>query len=343
MIISVFLPGLGCSKNPCVYCNQETATAKIQVSNQGDIENRIRETMIEFLNSKKEIRYPIDVAFYGSNFTAIAFKQQKQIISFVQTVFEELTKKNHKDNLRIRISTRPDVIAKEQLLDLKIRFNLHMVEIGVQSMDDDVLFLSRREHTRSNVIHAAKVIRRIGLELSCHQMTGLPGATPESDIETAHQIVDLRPEYVRIHPTLILKDTLLEKMFLSGEYMPQRLDEAVVLTEQLVKIYRDAGIKIIRIGVHPSELLVDNIVAGPWHPSFRDLVEGKHLLLKASSQLSDHRGTRVKLRISPTDETYLRGKDNTHYNELQSSFELEDIEIVKDPGVERGQIFVDRL
>ena len=343
MIVPIFLTGLGCSKDPCIFCNQEVATATSSIFSIDAAKERVEETLSLYINGNDNIAYPLEVAFYGASFTALDFALQKEILKSLQTNFEKITGKAHKDNLKIRISTRPDYIKKEELLDLKLRFNLNTVEIGVQSMVEEVLLMANRGHTRKDVKAAAKAIKDMGLELSCHQMMGLPGSTSADEIQTAKDIIKLKPKYVRLHPTLVLKGTVLEKMFLSGAYKPLTLDEAIDITEKIVRLYRQAGVLVIRIGVHPSELLTENIVAGPWHPAFRELVEGRYLMNEASNQLNGYRGRKVQITIAPQDETYIRGEDNSNYKTLLESFDLADMVIVKDPKMQRGVITINGL
>jgi len=200
--------------------------------------------------------------------------------------------------------------------------------------------MSNRGHTKQDVVRATRDLTKIGLVFSCHQMIGLPGATVSDDLETTVEIVKLKPKYVRIHPTLVLKGTELECMYNRGEYKPLDLDEAVNTTEKAVRLYRSAGILVIRVGVHPSELLKESIVAGPWHPAFRELVESRYLMREASTELALYEGQRVQLHISPQDETYVRGENNSNYNNLLDLFKLKDIVIVKDPKKPRGTISV---
>lgn len=343
MIVPVFLTSLGCSKSPCVFCNQEVTTSTPNIFSIDAAKKRIEETLLLYLNGKDDITYPLEVAFYGSSFTALDFELQKDILKSLQTCFEKITKKDHKNNLKIRIATRPDCVKKEELLDLKIRFNLDTVEIGVQSMIDEVLLLANRGHSRKDIKIAAKAVKELGLELSCHQMVGLPGSSDANEIQTAKDIIKLRPKYVRIHPTLVLKGTLLEKMFTSGSYIPLSVDQAVDITEKIVRLYRQAGVIVIRVGLHPSELLMENIVAGPWHPSFRELVETKYLLNEASAQLADYKGQSIQLNIAPQDETYIRGENNNNYKTLLTSFKLSNMVIVKDPKLQRGELTIKEL
>lgn len=340
MIIPIFLTGFACNKKPCVFCDQELASSNKKVFSIDSAKTRITETMALYIKDKSELKLPLEVAFYGSSFTALDFSTQKELLTHMQNCFEDITGLTYKGNLNIRISTRPDCIRKEELLDLKLRFNLSTVEIGVQSMIDEVLFMSNRGHTRKDVKDAAKVIKGLGLVLSCHQMIGLPGSNPNYELQTAKDIIKLKPEYVRIHPTLVLKGTELEKMYETGLYNPLGLNEAVNITEKILRLYRQADVAVIRIGIHPSELLLENIVTGPWHPSFRELVEGKYLMNEASQLLTDYRGQEVALNIAPQDETYIRGENNTNYNELLKSFELKDLELIMDPNTQRGSVSI---
>lgn len=343
MIISIFLPNLGCNKIPCVFCNQVLASDTDSNEDINLIKLQISKTIYEHLTKAENIDYPIEVAIYGATFTALDFGLQKEIIRHIQSCLTTVTNKNHNDNLYIRVSTRPDYIVKEQILDLKIRFNLKTVELGVQSMDDNVLFLSNRGHTREDVVRATKILKEFDIDFSCHHMLGLPGSNELLDINTARDISKLRPKYVRIHPTLILKNTLLEKMYLSGEYRPLKLEEAISLTEKIINIYNYEKIQVIRVGLRPTESLLNSIVAGPWHPAFRDLVEGKILLNKASRELENHKGKNsIQISISPNDEGTLRGKDNSNIKYLQNFFNISNIELVKDEKVKRGTLEVSK-
>jgi len=343
MIVSVFLTGLGCSKTPCIFCNQEAATSSSNIFSTDAAKQRIKETLALYLDGKEDIKYPLEVAFYGSSFTALDFAVQKDILKSLQSSFEKITSKDHRGNLKIRISTRPDCIKREELLDLKIRFNLGTVEIGVQSMVDEVLLMCNRGHSRKDVKTAAKVIKEIGLDLSCHQMLGLPGSTVVDELQTAKDIIKLKPKFVRIHPTLVLKDTELENMFKAGTYKPMELSNAVDITEKVVRLYRQAGVLVIRIGVHPSDLLTESVVAGPWHPAFRELVEGRYLMNEASRELNAYQGQGVQLAIAPQDETYIRGENNINYTSLLESFGLKNLEIVKDPNIQRGSVSIKKI
>lgn len=174
----------------------------------------------------------------------------------------------------IRLSTRPDYIS-EEILDNLQKYGVTTIELGVQSMDDEVLKASNRGHTRADVIKAVELIKRYPFTLGLQMMTGLPLDTPERSTETAKQIIALKPAIVRIYPTLTIKDTYLEKLYLSGKYKPQTIDEAVELCKRLLIMFEENGINVIRIGLQATDEICENgsVVAGPVHSAFRELVE----------------------------------------------------------------------
>lgn len=174
----------------------------------------------------------------------------------------------------IRLSTRPDYIDKKILDNLKA-FGVTTIELGVQSMDNGALFKSGRGHTEEDVVSAVKLIRKYDFTLGLQMMTGLPGDTDEKSIRTAEKIIALKPDMVRIYPTLTIKDTRLEEMYNRGEYKPQTVEEAVGLCSVLLEMFEENGIKVIRLGLQSTDEICENgsVIAGPVHSAFGELVE----------------------------------------------------------------------
>jgi histone acetyltransferase (RNA polymerase elongator complex component) len=172
-------------------------------------------------------------------------------------------------------------------------YRVSLVELGVQSLDPEVLKYTRRGHTMQDVIKSAQMIRQHGFELGLQMMIGLPGDTLEKSIATAQKIVELGAKYTRIYPTLVIKDTDLEQEYKNGDYVPLTLEQAVDWCAQIVPIFEQNGIQILRIGLHPSEGLINHetLVAGPFHISFKELVLTelwkKRLLLLTQPNTSD--------------------------------------------------------
>jgi histone acetyltransferase (RNA polymerase elongator complex component) len=216
---------------------------------------------IDYKNSR------VEVAFFGGSFTCLDIEKQKEYLEVIQPFINEGKIKS------IRISTRPDAITDEILILLK---NMHVetIELGVQSMIDDVLQRSGRGHNVSDVINAAVLIRSHGFKLGLQMMVGLPGDNAEKSLFTAQRIVELHPDCVRIYPALVIKNTELENLYNCGVYKALTLEQAVEWVVPLMKLFVQNNIMVIRVGLHPSEGLTsgEKLIAGPYHPSFRQLV-----------------------------------------------------------------------
>ncbi|MBI5893089.1 MAG: radical SAM protein [Deltaproteobacteria bacterium] len=171
----------------------------------------------------------------------------------------------------MRISTRPDALDDERLNLLK-KHGVTTVELGVQSMDDNVLKKSGRGHSSDDTRFAVTLIKENWFKIGLQIMPGLPGDTAETILHTAHDVIALTPDFVRIYPTLVIKDTPLEKMFLSRTYKPWDLKDMILICKKVKTLFDEHKIPIIRIGLQTTEELRQNIIAGPFHPSFRQLL-----------------------------------------------------------------------
>ncbi len=223
-----------------------------------------------------------EIGFFGGNFTGIEPEEQQSYLEIAEKYVKAGKVKS------VRLSTRPDYIDNERLALLR-RFTVTTIELGAQSLDDEVLRLSGRGHTAGDVVKASKLIREQGFSLGLQMMVGLPGDTPEKSIATARRIIELGASCTRIYPTLVIRDTQLEKWYLSGKYIPLTLDEAVETTALLAGIFEEAGVKILRIGLHPSEGLLggESLVAGPFHAAFGELVATAQWLKVFRLKLAD--------------------------------------------------------
>ncbi len=261
--IPIFVPHRGCPFD-CVFCNQKHITGQTTDVDEADVKNTIEEYLVTL---PKEDAF-IEVAFFGGSFTGIDISVQRKLLAAAY----EYVKSG--DIRGIRISTRPDYISTE-ILDMLTEYGVTTIELGVQSMDDEVLKCSNRGHTSQQVRSAVELIRRYPIRLGLQMMTHLPGDTDEKSIETARQIIALAPDMVRIYPTLVIKDTYLEKMYHSGGYIPHTVDEAVNLCKQLLPMFDAAGIPVIRVALAVTEEISPDgsVVAGPFHSAFRELVE----------------------------------------------------------------------
>lgn len=274
--IPVFVPHKGCPYD-CVFCNQRKITGSIREITPDDV----TKTIDTYLKTLPETDRNVEVAFFGGSFTGIPIDEQSALMERVLPYIN-----SGKVN-GIRLSTRPDYITREILDNLK-RYNVTTIELGVQSMIDSVLKASNRGHNSKAVKDAVSLIKEYGFSLGLQMMTGLPGDTDEKSCETAREIISLKPDFVRIYPTLIIKDTYLEKMYSCGDYTPQNLENAVLLAKKLLLMFESAGIGVIRIGLQPTEEINDNVsvIAGPFHSSFGELVQSSIYYDKIKTALS---------------------------------------------------------
>jgi len=209
-----------------------------------------------------------EVAFYGGSFTAL--KKQVQV-DYLKTAYRYV-KDGDLDG--IRLSTRPDCITEEIVEFLK-SYGVSTVELGVQSMDEEVLKSSGRGHSGEDVIKASKIIKDSGLTLGLQIMPGLPADTEERALATAKSVASMEPSFVRVYPTLVIKDTPLHKLYERGDYKPWSLKDMVRVCKEIKNIFEEKDIKIVRMGLQPTVELEETLVDGPYHPAFRSLVNNE--------------------------------------------------------------------
>jgi len=274
VIIPIFIPHKGCPHD-CVFCNQKRISGHIEVPSEEDIRSIIEKYM-EGLEAGTEV----EIAFYGGSFTGIDINQQEKYLSVARDYMESCPP--HLKRAGIRLSTRPDFISPE-IISLLKKYNVKTVELGVQSLDDQVLKLSSRGHSSAHVYDAVNLLREAAFKIGIQTMIGLPGDSREKALATCDKVIALKPDMVRIYPTLVIRDTPLYLMYRKGLYTPLTLEEAVELTSLLLEKYYAAGISVIRVGLQASENIKDeaaggDVAAGPVHPAFRQLAESRMVL-----------------------------------------------------------------
>ncbi|MBU0475763.1 MAG: radical SAM protein [Bacteroidetes bacterium] len=259
--IPIFIPELACP-HQCVFCDQ----AKIIGLNTIPKPNEISKIVETNLTTMDENRI-IDIAFFGGSFTGIPFELQEE---YLKEAFSFI-KANRISG--IRLSTRPDYIDVQRLELLK-KYGVTTIELGAQSTNDNVLIKSGRGHSFKDIQNASKLILDYGFKLGLQMMIGLPGDTFETAMQTANDIIELGANNTRIYPTLVIKGTALEKLYNNGIYQPLSLEVAVNWSKEILRTFEKNNITILRVGLHPSEELVDgkSLIAGPFHPSFKEMV-----------------------------------------------------------------------
>ena len=265
------MPDEGCPHR-CSFCNQKTISGKSRPLRVEDIEAAV-ETALSSADCGDG-----EIAFFGGSFTAI---ERGYMLSLLSKAEEYVNKGLFKG---IRISTRPDCIDAEILTLLK-KHKVTSVELGCQSMDDEVLLLNERGHSSADAVKAAALIKEYGFELGVQMMTGLYGDTAERSVRTAERLISLKPDTVRIYPTVVLENTRLASLYQAGEYRPQTIEEAADLCAELLMMFHEADIRVIRLGLHSGGNVEEGYLAGAYHPAFREIAESRIYLKKITEEI----------------------------------------------------------
>jgi histone acetyltransferase (RNA polymerase elongator complex component) len=325
-IIPVFVPHKGCPHD-CIFCNQRKITGMESNNNCDNTNmsecnsgNEVTSKMVEeiideylesiHLHNKNKETY-IELSFFGGSFTAIPMTYQNELLTIAKTA-----KENGRINA-IRLSTRPDYINIEILDNLKT-YKVDVIELGVQSMDEEVLLASERGHDAECVIGASSLIKEYGFKLGLQMMLGLPKDTLKKDLYTAKEIIKLKPDFVRIYPTLVIKETKLEQDFYKGLYKPLSLDDALAYSKELYELFTFKNIQIIRLGLQPTEQISmdGDVVTGPFHPAFRELVESIVLndMLQFAVKEYFSQDKEIIVEVSPKDISKLFADKKRFFN-----------------------------
>ena len=269
--ISIFVPHSGCP-NDCIFCNQKKITGVSSLVGPEEAEKVILESLKTIPKDAD-----IEIAFFGGSFTAIEIEHQELLLDVAMKYKKEY------NIVDIRLSTRPDAINQEILDFLKTK-EVTIIELGVQSLDEEVLINSNRGHNSTCVYESSELILKNGFKLGLQMMLGLPGDSVEKVLYTAEEFVKISPNFVRIYPVLVIKDTELESLFKSKVYEPWSIEQTVETCKEIYLKFAKNNIKVIRIGLQTSEDITigRDVVAGPFHPSigemvysrvFRDIIE----------------------------------------------------------------------
>jgi len=312
LIIPIFIMNRGCP-NRCVFCNERITAGDFPAMVTRDEFNAIVERYLA--SAGNEYYQMAQIAFYGGNFTGMTLLYQKKLLRYALPYIEQGIVSS------IRISTRPDWIDT-CCLDFLKAHHVRTIEIGAQSLDDEVLALSKRGHTAYQVKNAICLLKSRGFETGIHLMAGLPGDSKNRFSRTVSETIALRPDTARIHPTLVLKGTVLADLYEQGLYQAISLNEAIDWCKDALRCFKKEHIPVIRMGLHPTDEMVrgGNVIAGPFHPAFRSLVESA-LFLDTALRLLAHVAPQTKsvcFSIAPQDSSYFRGIKNVNIATLGS-------------------------
>lgn len=315
-IIPVFVPHLGCP-NDCVFCNQRRISGQQQPATAQTVKDAIsKAAALPHTGAKRQL------AFYGGSFTAIPAEEQTALLAAAKAYLDA----GEIDS--IRLSTRPDAIDGAVLKRLRA-YGVETVELGAQSMDDRVLALSGRGHTAEDVVRASALIRGAGFRLILQMMTGLPGDTEETSVRTAERIIALRPDGVRIYPTVIVRDTALFDLWQASQYREHSVEDAVRVCARLLPLFDRAGIPVIRLGLNPTDELSGGAAAGgAYHPALGELVKSRIMLERARALLKGVLpGSSVVLGVNSARISQMTGQHRGNIRVLCEEFGLKALKI----------------
>lgn len=325
-IIPIFVPHEGCPHN-CVFCNQDRITGVKDRVDAEKVKNIIEE-YYETIENKDAI---IEVSFFGGTFTAIREEKQRELLKVAKAYKDRGIVK------KIRMSTRPDYINDYILSYLK-EYSVDIIELGIQSLDDEVLVAAGRGHTVLDAINASRLIKEYGITLGHQLMPGLPKSNPEKDIKSAMDSLKMEPDIVRIYPSLVIKDTPMEKMYLRGDYTPYTLEKAVEVSKEIYSIFNEAGVNVIRIGLQPTDTINTgkDIVDGPFHPAFRELVESSLIIDKIRDEINKDEVCTILINNKDLSKLYANKK--IYFNKLKDAGY--NLKVKVEDNINRGTIII---
>jgi histone acetyltransferase (RNA polymerase elongator complex component) len=307
--IPVFIPNAGCV-NKCIFCDQNRISGVSELPSTDDIRNIIDRNISTIPEGSIT-----EIAFFGGSFTGIPFEEQEKYLRIASGYFDG------KKIRGIRLSTRPDYINPE-IISLLKKYRVTAVELGIQSMDSEVLKISGRNYTAGQVNIASELIKQAGISLGVQMMIGLPGDTLHKAVKSAQEMISLEPETVRIYPTLVIRGTELEGLYNSGKYEPLSLKDAILWCADIFLLFEEKNIRIIKAGLHPNEGLITGeiMTAGPFHLSFRELVLSEIWRRKLEALYPADEYRELILRVNPAEFNYAVGYETSNKKMLLEKF-----------------------
>ncbi|MBE6147849.1 MAG: radical SAM protein [Firmicutes bacterium] len=330
-IIPIFIPHLGCP-NDCTFCNQKSISGQAKQVTKMEV----RDIIEDYLKSFKDENAYKEVAFFGGNFTGIEKEKQEELLS---VAYEYIKDKRINS---IRVSTRPDYIDKDILKLLK-KYGVKTIELGVQSTNDYILKRCRRGHTFEDVKKASKLIKKYHFDLGHQMMIGLPESTRLDELNTAKDLIKLKPKIVRLYPVLVIKNTQLEKEYNNKEYEPLALEQAVERCKELYYLFNSKKIKVIRMGLQNTDIISDpknassEVVAGPYHEAFGQLVEARiwyesilEKIKKVNTKVKE-----IEIEVNPIDVNNVVGHKKDNLNRFKDLYDV-DVKVKQSENIKVG-------
>ncbi|MDP3695316.1 MAG: radical SAM protein [Desulfocapsaceae bacterium] len=348
LVIPIFIPHQGCPQQ-CLFCNQHSITGERE--GRVDVAMQVAATIREWLLRPRrqaqardgQVSDPagrlrvlpvpqVQVAFFGGSFTCLPRARQEELLAEIQPFLAS------GQVGCIRLSTRPDCVDRE-VCSFLLSHGVRIVELGVQSLDDRVLQASRRGHDADDSRRAVALLQEAGMEVGIQLLPGLPLETTGSFLRTVREVVTLAPAFVRLYPVLVVEHAGLAEMYRRGEYRPLSMNRALALTCRAKEILTAASIRVVRIGLQPSAALERELLAGPYHPAFGELVASRIWLKKIRPLLASCPiGKRVTIQISPRDLSAVIGMKRLNMQRFERLGLADRLEITTDNEMKRGTL-----
>ncbi|MBQ3044965.1 MAG: radical SAM protein [Clostridia bacterium] len=306
--VALFVVHKGCP-HMCSFCNQRSISGSGKDITAADV-HEAAQTAIASLSQSEAAGG--EIAFFGGSFTMV---EREYMLSLLEAAYEYVEKGIFKG---IRISTRPDGINRE-ICEILKKYGVTAVELGAQSLDDRVLMLNERGHTARQVENASRMLKKYGFELGLQMMTGLYGSVDSDSIETAEKIIDLAPDTVRIYPTVVIKGTRLYELMKNGEFVPKGIPETAQLCARLIPMFENAGIKVIRVGLHSGGGVEEGFAGGAYHPALREICESRIYYDSAVRQLEKLGKGSYILGVSPKEISKMTGQKKENLIKLREN------------------------
>ena len=334
LIVPVFIPNQGCPHR-CVFCDQEKITAQpcrpVDGQTVRDLLDLARRSP-SFSGRKHR-----EIAFYGGTFASLPEARIRELLGAVSPYLQEGIVHS------VRVSTRPDSLDEEKAARLR-ELGVDTVELGAQSMEDEVLRMTRRGHRAEDTERTATLLKRQGFRVGIQLMPGLPGDSAGTFSATVQKVIRIKPDMVRLYPVVVIRGTELAQWVESGSYTPLTLEEAVGICAESCLHLEAAGIPVIRIGLMTSASLREKgqVVGGPWHESFGHLVRSEMYQRKIAAFLPGQGQTKkIRIRVPSKEVALLRGYRNAGLRRIEEKTQARVDGIFADDSVPSGRIVVD--
>lgn len=331
LIIPVFIPHFGCP-HACVFCNQQKIAGDYQLPDYETLWQQVCNYRESCCGMKER---EVQLAFYGGSFTGLDITLQEELLKIAEAL------KAQRLIQKIRLSTRPDCIDEQRLLLLE-QYGVDIVELGVQSMADDVLLASQRGHTIKDVHQAVTLIKQHQqLQLGLQMMIALPKDTPAKSMNTARMIAELAPDFVRIYPTAIIKDTILAALWQNGLYQEWPFDMILDTAAQVLQIFEDRQIPVIRIGLQAADNLQygQDLLAGAYHPAMGELVKSRRFRLKIERVIQQIDSATLDIYCHQRDISQIIGQHRCNLTYFQEHYGRK-LNVIPDNDLIQGEFII---